>query len=69
MQSFAFGGEKYERLEIVVQGYERAATGEFSDNNWLSVVVSIHCGAFRGKFSAAFLTSELDSFHEQLSSL
>ena len=69
MQSFVFGGEEYERLEIVVQGYERAATGEFYDDNWLSVVVSVHCGGFRGRFTAAFLTSELESFHGKLASL
>lgn len=69
MQSFAFGGERYERLEIIVYGYERAASGEFYDDNWLSIKVLIHCGGFQGKFTAAFLTSELQSFYEQITLL
>ena len=69
MQSLAFGGEQYERLEIAVLGYERPAAGDFSDDNWLRVKVAIHCGAFQGEFLATFLTSDFESFREQLSSL
>jgi len=66
MQSFVFGGEKHERLEIAVHGYERGATGDYHDDNWLSVEVSIRSGAFQGRFQAAFLTGELEAFHDQL---
>lgn len=69
MKSIAFGEKEYERLEITILGYERAASGDYHDDNWLSVEVSVCCGAFRGKFSAAFLTGELQSFHVQLASL
>jgi hypothetical protein len=69
MKSVAFGGEKHERLEITVLGYERAASGCFHDDNWLSVEVAIRCGVFHGKFPAAFLTEELEAFHGQLVSL
>ena len=69
MKSIAFGGKEHERLEIIVFGYERAASGDYHDDNWLSVEVSVNCGAFRGKFRAAFLTGELESFHAQLTSL
>ncbi|WP_458071774.1 WapI family immunity protein [Rhodanobacter sp. BL-MT-08] len=31
--------------------------------------VSVQCGAFHGRFPAAFLTGELESFHAQLISL
>ena len=69
MKSIVFGGEEHERLEIRTFGYERAASGDYHDDNWLSVEVSVYCGAFEGKFSAAFLTGELVSFHAQLTSL
>jgi hypothetical protein len=69
MKSVAFGGEKHERLEIAVLGYERSPTGCYHDDNWLSVEVAIRCGAFHGKFPAAFLTEELAAFHAQLASL
>ena len=69
MKSIAFGGEEHERLEVTVFGYERAASGDYHDDNWLSVEVSVKCGAFHGKFPAAFLAGELESFHIQLISL
>jgi len=69
MKSVAFGGQEHERVEISVHGYERPPRGEYFDDNWLRVGVSIHAGAFSGGFGAAFLTAELESFHEQLSSL
>lgn len=69
MQSVIFGLKQHERLTIAVHGYERPAVGEFYDDNWLRVVVSIHCGAFRGEFDAAFLTSEIDAFRQQASVL
>jgi len=56
-------------VEVTVFGYERAASGDYHDDNWLSVEVSVKCGAFQGKFLAAFLTGELESFHTQLISL
>ena len=66
MQTVAFGGEKQERLEIAVLGYERQATGDYHDDNWLSVEVSIQAGSFRGRFQAAFLTTELEAFRDEL---
>ena len=69
MQRVAFGGEEHERLEIVVHGYERQATGDFHDDNWLSVDVSIQAGSFRGRFHAAFLTTELKAFRDELRAL
>jgi hypothetical protein len=55
MKSIAFGGEEHERLEINVLGYERAASGDYHDDNWLSVEVSVRCGAFRGQFPSYVL--------------
>ncbi|WP_158885040.1 hypothetical protein [Rhodanobacter sp. L36] len=69
MRSVAFGGEKHERLAITAIGYERKASGEYFDDNWLSAEVQINCGSFCGKFSAAFLTGELETFQAQLVSL
>jgi hypothetical protein len=69
MKSIVFGGQEHGRLEITVFGYERAVSGDCHDDNWLSVEVSVSCGAFSGKFPAAFLTGELESFQTQLISL
>jgi len=66
MQTVVFGGEERERLAIAVYGYEREPVGDYHDDNWLSVEVAIHAGAFRGKFQAAFLTGELSAFLDQL---
>ncbi len=74
MQQIAFGGEKHERLEISVAGYERAASGDYHDDNWLRVNVSIAAGAFCGSFDATFpaaelfgLCTDLSRLHETLS--
>jgi hypothetical protein len=57
--NIAFGGEKHERLEIIVAGYERAVSGDYDDDNWLRVTVSVAAGAFRGSFDATFQAVEL----------
>ena len=59
MQQIAFGGEKHERLEINVAGYERGVSGDYHDDNWLRVRVSVAAGAFRGSFGATFQAAEL----------
>jgi hypothetical protein len=66
---FSFGKSEYERLEIDVQGYERPATGDYWDDNWLSVVICIRAGGFRGKIDASFMTGELEKFLSELRSL
>ena len=67
--SFSIGGNSRERIEIQVVGYERNPVGEYFDDNWLRVSVSVVAGAFSGKYDAAFLTEELVSFQKQLSEL
>ena len=69
MQQVAFGGEKHERLEIVVAGYERVASGDYDDDNWLRVNVSVAAGAFRGSFCATFQAAELSELCTNLSRL
>ena len=59
MQQIAFGGEKHERLEISVAGYEREASGDYDDDNWLRVNVSVAAGAFSGSFDANFQAADL----------
>jgi len=69
MQQIAFGGAKHERLEISVAGYERAASGDYHDDNWLRVNVSIAAGAFRGSFGATFQAADLLGLYTDLSQL
>ena|SRR5262252_9040844 len=69
MATVSLGGSRHERIEIDVLGYEREPTGEYYDDNWLSVRITVAAGAFEGSFGAAFLTRELVAFREQLSAL
>jgi len=69
MKQIAFGGDKHERLEITVAGYERPVSGDYDDDNWLNVTVSVAAGGFRGSFGAAFQAAELVEFAEALSRL
>lgn len=50
-------------------GYARPASGDYFDDNWVSVEVAVRCGSFKGRYSASFQLAELEAFHIQLSSL
>jgi hypothetical protein len=70
VSTVSFGGERYERVAIEVSGYaypER--TGEYHDDNWLRVKVSVAAGSFRVSYDAMFQVAELEKFESQLSSL
>ena len=69
MQKVVFGGEKHERLEIAVIGYAYKKSGNYYDDNWLTVEISLHVGSFKGAFQAAFLTTELEKFRDELTAL
>jgi hypothetical protein len=69
MPSFSIGGSSREQIEVEVIGYERSPVGEYYDDNWLRVRVSVVAGAFSGKYDAAFLTGELESFRKELDEL
>ncbi len=64
MRSVVFSGDGGEHLRIDVLGYERAPVGEYFDDNWLSVQVTIKAGGFSGSFSASFLTGELETLRQ-----
>jgi hypothetical protein len=62
------------KLTLCVGDYERAATGEVWDDNWLrgSVEVQIEqppTARFRAKCDVAWQTTELHAFHESLRTL
>ena len=63
---FSFGHSEEERIEVDVHGYERVPVGEYWDDNWLSVEICIRAGGFRGKVTAAIITSELTMFLSEL---
>src|SRR5689334_22572338 len=67
--AFSLGESKHERVEVAVSGYERRPTGDYHDDNWLSVDVSLSVGGFKGHFQASFLTAELMGFRDQLAVL
>ena len=49
-----------------MHGYERPASGEYWDDNWLAVEITVRAGGFRGKAAATIITSELTKFLEEL---
>ncbi|MBB1062184.1 WapI family immunity protein [Marilutibacter spongiae] len=69
MKSVAIGTSKSEIVTLTVLSYECAPVGEFYDDNWLRCEVSISAGAFRGKFQANFLTTEIVGLLEGLGNL
>jgi hypothetical protein len=62
VSEFSFGHPEQERIEMDVFGHERAPVGEYWDDNWLRVEIRVRAGGFRGKASAAIITSELRKF-------
>jgi hypothetical protein len=62
----SFGGVERERLRIDVTGYERPCVGDYHDDNWLTVQISVSVGGFHGGTDASFLTGEFVSFLSQL---
>ena len=63
---FSFGHPEQERIEVDVQGYERAPSGEYWDDNWLKVKIQVRVGGFQGKATASIMTSELTEFASEL---
>ena|ERR1051326_564963 len=66
---FSFGQSDRERIEVDVLSYERAATGEYHDDNWLRVSITVRVGGFSGRAGASIVTDELVRFAEQLHQL
>lgn len=66
MSAIAFGGRQRECVRIVIHGYAYPPSGETHDDNWLNAEVAVQAGAFRGRFSAMFQTTELEAFYAQL---
>jgi hypothetical protein len=61
-------------LTLGVGDYERAATGEVWDDNWLRGAVALRIenpptATFRAKCDVAWQTTELHAFHESLRTL
>jgi len=58
--TFSFGQSERERIEVDVLQYERQRTGEYWDDNWLTVQIRVQAGGFHGNAKAAIITSELN---------
>ncbi len=63
---FSFGQSENERIEVNVFGYERAPVGEYWDDNWLNVEISVQAGGFCGKAAATIITGEWERFLYEL---
>jgi hypothetical protein len=66
---FSFGESERERIDVKVMSYERPVSGEYHDDNWLTVVINIRVGGFSGRVGAAIVTDELVRFAERLHAL
>lgn len=69
MASFSLGRSQSEQVVVTVYGYERAIAGEYFDDNWVTVEVSVSAGAFSGRYQAAFLTEDFVRFQSSLQPL
>ena len=64
---FSFDQSETERIEVDVLRYERAPSGEYHDDNWLTSQFRVSVGGFHGQVdNAAILTYELAAFLTQL---
>ena len=69
MRSFSLGTSKTQQVLVTIFNYERSVSGEYFDDNWVSVEVSVSVGSFSGRFTAAFLTEDFVRFQTALQSL
>jgi hypothetical protein len=63
---FAFGQSERERVEVDILSYERPISGDYHDDNWLVIAITVSAGGFSGRARATILTDELMSFLEPL---
>jgi hypothetical protein len=69
MAAFSIGGSQQNNVTVEVVSYERPASGEYHDDNWVNVAVSVSAGAFSGSFRATFITDEFVAFRSELREL
>ena len=69
MNSFTISGPQDNYISISVNGFERNPNGDYHDDNWLAVTVSVKSGVFTGEFEASFVTYEIKNFSIQLKEL
>ena len=69
MVAFSIGGLERNNVTVEVMSYERRASGEYHDDNWVVVTVSVSAGAFSGNFRATFVTDEFVAFRSELREL
>jgi hypothetical protein len=63
---FSFGHSEKERIELDVHGYERPASSDYWDDNWLKAEIRVQAGDFHGSVRAAIITDDLVRFAAQL---
>ena len=62
-------GESGNRVQVSVQGYERAASADPHDSNWLACTVAVHVAGFEGGVEAAMQTYDFARFRTALDGL
>lgn len=63
---FSLGQSETKIIEVDVLRYERAHSGDYEDDQWLTSQLRVSAGGFHGKVEAAIRTTELDAFLTQL---
>lgn len=67
--AFSIGSSERNKITVEVINYERPASGEYHDDNWVNVGVYVAVGAFSGRFAASFVTDEFVAFRSELRTL
>jgi len=60
------GGSEYERLAVEVRGYSYPGATDAGDGNWLTCMVSIAAGGFRGTVDCSLRTEDFVAFESAL---
>lgn len=66
MSTFRIRSNDGQYVEVEVLCYERGPTGDYHDDNWVTVKVLLRVAGFNGAFGAAFLTRDFVDFKDQL---
>lgn len=65
-KKFTFGQSVHEQIVVDVQSCERPVSGDFYDDNWLVIGISVSVEVSQAKQEPQFLQKRLGSFSEQL---
>lgn len=69
MHTIHFGREQHEYLSVCLRGRTYPSSNDYWDGNWLTTLIEVAAGGFRGKVDALLRVEELIEFRTQLAAL